>query len=402
MGAGIAAHLANVGIPVLLLDIVPPDATESKDRAARNRIAAAGLERALKAKPASAFYVPRSGAARHRRQHRGRLRQTRRGRLDRRGGLRAAGRQARHLTARSSRCAARAPSSPPTPPASRRAHADGGTRRRLPAPLPDHPLLQPGALPQAAGTGAGPADRPRADAFMGAVRHREAGQGRRLRKDTPNFIGNRIGSYGFLVTLRRMLDEGYTIEEVDAIFGPVAGPRQAPPPSAPPTSPAWTPACTSPTTSTRTCPTTRSARSSSMPDFVREMVKRGWTGDKGGQGFYKRVRGAEGQTRSSCIDPATLEYRPQEQGASSPRLAPHATTPTSPSAFAIVLDSDDRAGKLAWEVTADALLYTAATTPGDRRRHRQHRPRDALGLQLGARPLRELGRAGRRRRRRSA
>ena len=54
MGAAIAAHLANVGIPSLLLDIVPPDAGKDRDRIARM-----GLERALKARPA-AFYSTRA------------------------------------------------------------------------------------------------------------------------------------------------------------------------------------------------------------------------------------------------------------------------------------------------------------------------------------------------------
>ena len=59
MGAGIAALLASVGVPVTLLDIVPPDAATSTDRAARNRITQTGLDRAIKAKPASAFFSPR-------------------------------------------------------------------------------------------------------------------------------------------------------------------------------------------------------------------------------------------------------------------------------------------------------------------------------------------------------
>ena len=62
MGAGIAALLANVGIPVYLLDIVPPDARGSSDRATRNAIARAGLDRALKAKPASAFFTDRAAS----------------------------------------------------------------------------------------------------------------------------------------------------------------------------------------------------------------------------------------------------------------------------------------------------------------------------------------------------
>ena len=53
MGARIAAHFANAGVPSYLLDIVPPDA----DGAARNKIAAAGLEAAKKSKPA-AFFEP--------------------------------------------------------------------------------------------------------------------------------------------------------------------------------------------------------------------------------------------------------------------------------------------------------------------------------------------------------
>src|SRR5437660_7813597 len=56
MGAAIAAHLANVGIPSLLLDIVPDDAGRD-----RNRIARVGLERAIKAKPA-AFYAQKAAS----------------------------------------------------------------------------------------------------------------------------------------------------------------------------------------------------------------------------------------------------------------------------------------------------------------------------------------------------
>src|SRR5579859_2658715 len=62
MGAGIAAHLANVGIPTMLLDIVPPDAQSSRDHEARSRIAATGIERQLKARPAPGFYSQRSAA----------------------------------------------------------------------------------------------------------------------------------------------------------------------------------------------------------------------------------------------------------------------------------------------------------------------------------------------------
>src|SRR5947209_393072 len=69
MGAGIAAHLTNAGIPVVLLDIVPdklsPEEEKQKlslqDKAVRNRLANKGLENALKASPA-AFYTPKNAA----------------------------------------------------------------------------------------------------------------------------------------------------------------------------------------------------------------------------------------------------------------------------------------------------------------------------------------------------
>jgi 3-hydroxyacyl-CoA dehydrogenase len=62
MGSGIAAHLANAGVDVLLLDIVPPNLSdaEKKDPAARNRFAAGGLEKALKNKPALFFHPSRA------------------------------------------------------------------------------------------------------------------------------------------------------------------------------------------------------------------------------------------------------------------------------------------------------------------------------------------------------
>src|SRR5258707_14691742 len=55
MGARIAAHFANAGVPCILLDMVPADAAQSSDKSARNKIVAAGLDAAIKSKPA-AFY----------------------------------------------------------------------------------------------------------------------------------------------------------------------------------------------------------------------------------------------------------------------------------------------------------------------------------------------------------
>src|SRR5215470_13551801 len=55
MGARIAAHFANAGVPCVLLDIVPSEAAQSQDKAARRKIVSAGLEAAIKSKPAAFF-----------------------------------------------------------------------------------------------------------------------------------------------------------------------------------------------------------------------------------------------------------------------------------------------------------------------------------------------------------
>src|SRR5438445_12935621 len=55
MGARIAAHFANAGVPCILLDIVTPDAAQSTDKAARRKIVASGLDAAVKSKPAAFF-----------------------------------------------------------------------------------------------------------------------------------------------------------------------------------------------------------------------------------------------------------------------------------------------------------------------------------------------------------
>ncbi len=101
MGAAIAAHLANAGIPSLLLDIVPPDAAKDRDKIARM-----GLEKAINARPA-AFYSKKAA------------------RLVTVGNIED---DLEELA------------------------ADRGTQRGLQAQFPDHPLLQPGALHAAAGT----------------------------------------------------------------------------------------------------------------------------------------------------------------------------------------------------------------------------------------------------------
>ncbi len=134
------------------------------------------------------------------------------------------------------------------------------------------------------------------------------GKGVVVARDTPNFIANHIGLYGVLRVFDALATGRFTIEEIDAITGPVLG-RPA-------------------SATFRTLDlagldvvahvvdnlaerlTTEEARRAfALPPLVAELVRRGWTGEKAGQGFYKKVT-TEGRSVIFALDPSTLEYRP--------------------------------------------------------------------------------------------
>jgi 3-hydroxyacyl-CoA dehydrogenase len=357
MGAGIAALLASVGIPVTLLDIVPPDAREGTDRAARNRITQTGLERAIKAKPASAFYSTRSVrlvTVGNVEDDFERLREadwiveaviedlaTKRALYGRIEGVR----QTEAIVS----------SNTSGLPATMLLEGRGDDFQR-------HFLIthffNPVRFLKLLELVAGPRTDPDLMRFMGQFAAERLGKGVVYCKDRPNFIGNRIGSYGFAATIHRMLDEGYRIEEVDAILGPAMGrPRSA----------VFRTADIAGVDTLlhvadnlyENLPDDPQRELFKMPAFVREMVSRGWLGDKTGQGFYKKVTTADGKSEILALDPATMEYRPQESVHFS-SLDSVKDNPDVQERVRTMLAAQDRAGKLAWELTADTLLYSAA------------------------------------------
>ena len=292
MGAGIAAHLANAGIPVLLLDIVAPDAQNATDRTARNRVAQTGLERAIKAKPASAFYTQKSVklvTAGNTEDDLAKL-----GEVD--WIVEAVFEQLdikRDLYARVE--AVRRPgtiisSNTSGLPATMLLEGRSEDFRR-------HFLIthffNPVRFMKLLELVPGPDTDPELMSFMGAFCTERLGKGVVYCKDRPNFIGNRIGTFGFMATIRRMLDEGFRIEEVDAILGqPMGRPRSA----------AFRTADLAGIDTLvhvadnlyENLPDDPQRELFRVPEFVREMVARKWLGDKTGQGFYKRVKGADG------------------------------------------------------------------------------------------------------------
>src|SRR5262249_54616327 len=144
--------------------------------------------------------------------------------------------------------------------------------------------------------------------FVADYCDRRLGKGVVFAKDTPNFIANRLATFSALNTVRVMMEGDYTIEEVDAMTGRVVGrPKSA---------------------SFRTTdlvgldtslyvadnlyaavPNDESRESLVPPDFMREMLKRGWIGNKAGQGFYKKQKGEGSKTEYWALDLKTLEYK---------------------------------------------------------------------------------------------
>ena len=128
--------------------------------------------------------------------------------------------------------------------------------------------------------------------------------------DTPNFIANRIGTFVMLNTFRTMLDQKLSIEETDALTGAAIG---------------W------PKTGTfrladmvgidvlvnvarNFAAGSRDERADvEIPEVLEQMFDRKWLGDKTGQGFYKKQRGAEGKEERLVLDLGSLEYRPAER-----------------------------------------------------------------------------------------
>jgi 3-hydroxyacyl-CoA dehydrogenase len=248
MGSGIAAHLANAGVEVLLLDIVPPNLSDAEKKAerARNRFAASGLDKALKARPAAFFH--KDGA-----------------RLVSSATPRTTSSEARRATSWSRRSSSSSSRSARSSRSSRRswrplhrrveherpAHRgdDEGALEGSSA-LPRDALLQPGPLHEAPRARGRPRHVDRGARRVAASARTSLGKGIVLGKDTPNFVGNRIGIHAMLTTIHLMLEEGLAPEDVDAITGEPMGTRRARA-SARRTSSASTRSCTSPTTATR-------------------------------------------------------------------------------------------------------------------------------------------------------
>ena len=173
--------------------------------------------------------------------------------------------------------------------------------------------------------------------------------------DTPNFIANRIGVGVISTAAALMLEQGLTIEEVDALTGPAIG---------------W------PRTGTFRLADMvgidvlahvaanfpKGAAPSGFLDVLREIVGRGWLGDKSGQGFYKKSRAADGSEERFALDLKTLEYRPLAK-ASIPALEMAKSAATPGERLKLLLAADpakDKAARFLWPLLANLWNLSAS------------------------------------------
>ncbi len=354
MGATIAAHLANVGIPCLLLDIVPPDAGRDRDKIART-----GLEKALKSRPAS-FYSKRSASLITIGNIEDDLEELSDvdwiievvvERLDIKHALYA---QIEQVLTPGTIVTSNTSGLP--------AHmlTEGRSedfRRNFLITHFFNPVRYMRLLEIIPDVDTDPA----LVEFMTQFATEVLGKGVVIGEDAPNFIANRIGVYGFMATLKRALDEGYTVSEVDAILGPNMGrPRSA----------VFRTVDLSGLDTTmhvannlyENAPNDEQREIFHIPDVMSEMVKRGWLGEKTGQGFYKRVKNAAGESTILELNLQTLEYEPQQK-VRYPSLGEARTISDPARRMLAVLNGDDRASQLARETTADSLIYAANRAP---------------------------------------
>jgi 3-hydroxyacyl-CoA dehydrogenase len=364
MGSRIAAHFANAGLPCILLDIVPPNLPPGAPLSDRNKIVRAGLEAAKKSKPAAFFTSALAEKV-------------------------AIGNFEDDLA----RCA----------------EADWiievvaenlGIKRNLLARVAQ--FRKPGAIVTTNTSGLpvhliaegmseefqqhwagthffnpprylklvevipGPKTSSEVIETLSEFCDHRLGKGVVVAKDTPNFIANRIGTFSMLNALRLMGTLGMTVEEVDTCTGPAVG---------------WPKSATFRTADIvgldvlvhvvkniyETAPNDESREMYKVPALVEEMAKRGWLGDKTGQGFYKKVKGA-GEKEILTLDVNTLEYRPRQKAKFASLEMGKAIEDTRERLRALVgplLEGQkgDKAQQFLWGGLSETCLYASRRVP---------------------------------------
>jgi 3-hydroxyacyl-CoA dehydrogenase len=175
------------------------------------------------------------------------------------------------------------------------------------------------------------------------------GKGVVLAKDQPNFIGNHLALYGVTLTLKALESGRYTIEEIDAITGPALGR---------PNSATFR---TMDIAGVDILAHVAGNLGFELPAFVHAMIEKGMVGEKAGQGFYKRIKTADG-SEIQTLDPVTLTYRPK-QPARLPSLDAARSIDDTGARIQALFQGKDKVGDFLRETLEPTLHYTVKVTP---------------------------------------
>src|SRR6201984_1693744 len=371
MGARIAAHVANAGIPCFLLDIVPAELNADEKRkgltlespAVRNRIVLAGLEAAKKSSPA-ALFTPETA------------RLVTPGNLE--DNLAWCGQADWIIEAVAENLEIKRKLfervegvlKPGTIVTSNTSGlpihliAEGRSEDFQQHWAGTH-FFNPPRYMKLVELIPGPKTLPGVLATLDEICDLRLGKGVVVAKDTPNFIANRIGTYAMLNVLKQMQALEMTIEEVDACTGPAIGqPKSA---------------------TFRTAdivgldvlvhvvrniydniPNDKSREMWRVPAFIDEMMKRGWLGDKTGSGFYKRVKKG-GDSEILALDWQKMEYRPRLKAKFGSIEGGKQIEETRERIRALVGPAmegkGDKANRFLWSCLSENCLYAARRMP---------------------------------------
>jgi 3-hydroxyacyl-CoA dehydrogenase len=180
-------------------------------------------------------------------------------------------------------------------------------------------------------------------------------------KDRPNFIANRIGTFGMMATVHEMLAMGFTPTEVDQMTGKAIGHAKS--------------------ATFRTCdlvgldvlvhvnrnlypavPDDEDREVFKLPQVIETMLEKNLLGDKTGGGFYKKSKDAEGNRQILELDLNTFEYKPQQKG-KFPSLDAAKQIDDLPKRIKTLVWGDDRVGEFLWKTMSRTCRYAANRIP---------------------------------------
>lgn len=367
MGSGIACHFANIGVEVLLLDIVPRELTDAEKAKGlslesprvRNRIVDESLAKALKSKPSPIYHKKFAS-----RISTGNLEDDIQKvgevdwiievvveRLDIKkdvfGKLEEHRKPGTLITSNTSGIPIRF-------------MAEGRSEDFRQHFCGTH-FFNPARYLNLFEIIPGPDTKPEVIEFLRNYGDQFLGKTPVIAKDTPAFVGNRIGIFGIQSLFHLVEDMDLSIGEVDKLTGPVIGrPKSA---------------------TFRTvdvvgldtlahvaegirdnCPEDERHGLFHMPPFISSMLENKWLGSKTGQGFYKKEKGKDGKSSILALNLKSLEYGPNKK-ASFPTLEKTKSMENVLDRFPVLVDGTDKAGEFYRRSFGSLFAYVSHRIP---------------------------------------